>query len=100
MTKTKYEGKIARDLRRGRELGEECLDSAKIEAERLVRSLGRALSFAEEALLDEVAYLRVRSKILRKWGLHSEADKATRLLDTLVKNFDKKFRSTVAEPWG
>jgi hypothetical protein len=97
MTDTTDEEPIARALRRARELGEECLALAKLEVERLTQNLGRTPSFAERVLLEHVAYLTVRIRALRSWGRHREADDATRLLATLLKNFEKKSRSTVAK---
>jgi hypothetical protein len=89
MTDTTDEEPIARALRRARELGEECLALAKLEVERLTQNLGRTPSFAERVLLEHVAYLTVRIRALRSWGRHREADDATRLLATLLKNFEK-----------
>jgi hypothetical protein len=88
---------IGRTRRRAFELGEGCLSLAKLEAKRLAQNLGRTPAFADEILVEPLAYLIIRSKTLRNWGLHGEADKATRLLATLLKNFEKESKLTVAK---
>lgn len=98
MTNTTDEGPIARAQRRALELsGEECLALAQLEAEQLVRDLGRTPSFAEQVLLEHVAYINVRIGKLREWGQHAEADKATRLLATLLRAFEKKSKPAVVK---
>jgi hypothetical protein len=98
MTDTTDEGPIARGRRRALELsGEECLAAARLEAEQLIQNLGRKPSVAEKLFLEEIAYLRVRVRRLRAWGQTREAEKAARLLATLLKDFAKEAKSTVAE---
>jgi hypothetical protein len=96
MTDNIDETPIGRTRRRAFELGEGCLILAKIEAEQLVQNLGRTPSFAEKVLLEHVAYINVRIGKLREWCQHGEADKATRLLASLLKDFEKESKSTVA----
>jgi hypothetical protein len=91
------ERSIAGARRRAFELGEGCLILAKIEAERLAQSLGRTPSFGEKVLLEHVAYVNIRIGKLREWGLHGEAEKATRLLATLLKNFEKERKLTLGK---
>ena len=84
-------------MRRAFELGEGCLSQAKLEAERLAQNLGRTPALADEILLEPIAYLIIRSRTLRNWGLHGEAGEATRLLATLLKGFEKEARSTMTK---
>jgi hypothetical protein len=93
MTDNIDETTIGRTRRRAFELGEGCLSQAK----RLAQNLGRTSAFADEILVEPIAYLIIRSRTLRNWGLHGEADKATRLLAVLLKDFEKKSKPTVAK---
>jgi hypothetical protein len=97
MTDNIDETTIGRTRRRDFELGEGCLSQAKLEAKRLAQNLGRTPAFADEILVEPIAYLIIRSRTLRNWGLHGEADKATRLLAVLLKDFEKKSKPTVAK---
>jgi hypothetical protein len=91
MTDTTDETKIARDRRRAVELsGGECLAAARIEAEQLTQDLHRKAALGEKLLLDEIAFQRVWVRRLRAWGRIREAERAARLLVSLLKNFKKE----------
>jgi hypothetical protein len=74
------EGPIARARRRTRELGEGGLALAKCEAEPVIQSLGREPSGPERILIEQIAILDVRTRTLRAWGRHTEADAVTLIL--------------------
>ena len=82
-------GPIARARCRARELGEESLTLAKGEAERLIRCLGREPFDEERILIEHVAILDTRTRILREWGKQKEADAATLVLSKLLGDLRK-----------
>jgi hypothetical protein len=83
------EGAIARAQRKALELGEECLTTAKHEAEQMIEGLGRQPRLAERLCIEHVAILDVRARTLRSWGMHREADAVTQPLMKSLSELDK-----------
>jgi hypothetical protein len=79
------DGSIARAERRARELGEEGLALAMREAEEIILSLDYRPGLAERRCIEHVTILDVRVRALRSWNAHKEADKATLLLMTALR---------------
>jgi hypothetical protein len=74
------EGPIARARRKTRELGEESLALAEREAEQFIQCLGREPTGAERILIEHITILDLRTRKLRAWGRHTEADATTQIL--------------------
>jgi hypothetical protein len=83
------EGLIARARRRAHELAEGSLISAGREAERRIQCLGREPCDEELILIEHIAILDVRTRMLRKWGKQKEADAATLILSKLLSDLHK-----------
>ena len=74
------EGPIARARRRNRELGEQSLALAEREAKQFIQCLAREPTGAERILIEHITILDVRTRKLRAWGRHAEADATTQIL--------------------